>query len=193
MKSSVNQLRGERVDCAAGDLLDERFFDRPAIELAPALIGTIVVRRIGGVVRRARIVETEAYLGPADLACHSARGRTRRTEVMFGRPGRAYVYFIYGMHWMFNVVSGPEGGGQAVLIRGATPLDGWEANLIGPGRLARALGITGADNATGLFGDALHFTAGDGSSPRIRRTKRIGINYAGRWKDRLLRFIDGST
>lgn len=112
---------------------------------------------------------------------------------MFGPPGRAYVYFIYGMHWMFNVVSGPRGGGQAVLIRGATPLDGWEANLIGPGRLARGFGFTGADNAVDLCGDAMHFTAAASHRPRIRRTKRIGVDYAGRWKHRLLRFIDVST
>src|SRR5262245_10026007 len=124
--------------------LTATFFAQPAIELAPALLGTIMTRRIGGTLRRARIIETEAYLGPKDLASHSSKGRTARTEVMFGPPGRAYVYFIYGMHFMFNIVVGKEGDAEAILVRAAEPLDDWDANLIGPGRLARAFGIVRA-------------------------------------------------
>src|SRR4051812_39396206 len=101
--------------------LGVHFFNRPADQLAPGLLGTImVVRRTddAGAVceRRARVVETEAYLGPRDLASHSSKGRTTRTDVMFGPPGRAYVYFIYGMYQMFNVVAGPEGSANAVLL-----------------------------------------------------------------------------
>jgi DNA-3-methyladenine glycosylase len=172
--------------------LDHEFFTQPADALARALVGTIMVRRIDGVVRRARIVETEAYLGPKDLASHSSKGRTKRTDVMFGPPGRAYVYFIYGMHEMFNIVCGVEGQAHAVLIRGAVPLDGWHAHLHGPGRLARAFAITRADNRMDLTGDDIHFLKDDDYRPRIRRTKRIGVHYAGRWKDRLLRFVDES-
>src|ERR1700730_4329078 len=99
--------------------LSHSFFDRPAIELAHGLIGTVLVRRARGQQLRARIVETEAYVGSHDLACHASKGRTPRTEVMFGPGGHAYVYFIYGMHDMFNVVAGEADDPQAVLIRGA--------------------------------------------------------------------------
>src|SRR5438270_4977565 len=99
--------------------LGRRFYDRNATALAEALIGKVLVRRYRGREYRARIVETEAYCGPEDLAAHSSKGRTARTEVMFGPPGRAYVYFIYGMYDMFNIVAGPHGSGQAVLVRAA--------------------------------------------------------------------------
>jgi len=170
--------------------LDRGFFGRPAPELARALLGVIMVRRVDGVVRRARLLEVEAYCGPKDLASHSSKGRTARTEVMFGPPGRAYVYFIYGMHWMFNVVGGEEGHAQAVLIRSAQPLDEWEANLIGPARLARAFDITRPDNGMDLTGDDIHFLADSAYRPRIIKSRRIGVDYARHWKDRLLRFID---
>ena len=94
-----------------------------------------MVRRVGRVVRRARIIEVEAYLGPKDLASHASKGRTKRNEVMFGPPGRAYVYFIYGMYEMFNITTGPADGAHALLVRAAEPLDGWEVDLSGPGRL----------------------------------------------------------
>src|ERR1700726_1903621 len=86
--------------------LETSFFRRPALDVARDLLGTILVRRYRGKELRARIVETEAYVGSHDLACHASRGRTRRTEVMFGPGGHAYVYFIYGIHEMFNIVSG---------------------------------------------------------------------------------------
>src|ERR1044071_2956707 len=97
--------------------LGREFFQQSAIEVSTGLLGTIMVRRLNGKIRRARIVETEAYLGPRDLASHSSKGRTKRTEVMFGPAGRAYVYFIYGMYWMFNIVCGTQGDAHAVLVR----------------------------------------------------------------------------
>src|SRR5260221_6040951 len=99
------------------------FFDRPAIELARDLIGTILVRRVRGRQFRARIVETEAYVGAHDLACHASKGRTRRTEIMFGPAGHAYVFLIYGMYDMFNIVAAEVGGPQALLIPEAGTLD----------------------------------------------------------------------
>src|SRR5919112_447580 len=120
--------------------------------LARAFLGCVLVHDDRGVRRAGRIVETEAYVGPHDLACHASKGRTARTDVMFGPVGRAYVYFIYGMYEMFNVVAGPEGSAHAVLVRGAEPLDGWHADLTGPGKLARAFGISAADNRTDLTG-----------------------------------------
>jgi DNA-3-methyladenine glycosylase len=149
-----------------------------------------MVRRVGGSLRRARIMEVEAYLGPADLASHSSRGRTARTEVMFGPPGRAYVYFVYGIHWMFNVVAGVPGGAHAVLVRGAQPLDGWDVDLSGPARLARAFGISRADNGLDVTGSDIWFVADPVYRPRPVRTKRIGVEYAKEWKDRPLRFVD---
>src|SRR6185436_7634932 len=131
------------------------FYEKPAIELARLLLGKILVRKINGVLRRARIVETEAYCGVKDLASHSSKVRTARTEVMFGPAGRAYVYFIYGMHEMFNIVGGHIGDAQAVLVRAAEPLDDWQADLTGPGKLAKAFNITRKDNGKDLSANDL--------------------------------------
>ena len=170
--------------------LRHAFFNRPAIELARDLIGTILVRHVRGKQFRGRIVETEAYVGPHDLACHASKGRTRRTEVMFGPAGRAYVYLIYGMYDMFNIVAAGVDDPQAVLIRGAVPLDGWEADLSGPGKLARELKITRAQNGLDLTGEALFLVGDRASRCKVATTKRIGIDYAGEWKHALLRFVE---
>jgi DNA-3-methyladenine glycosylase len=170
--------------------LRRAFFARPALDVAQDLIGKTLVRRLADRELRARIVETEAYLGPHDLASHSSKGRTKRTEIMFGPPGYAYVYLIYGMHDMLNVVVGKKGEAQAVLLRGAEPLGDWDAHIIGPGRLARALAVTRVHNGLDLTGDEIFFLDDPGDRPKLRRTKRIGVDYAGEWKDALLRFVD---
>ncbi|HLJ11760.1 MAG TPA: DNA-3-methyladenine glycosylase, partial [Planctomycetaceae bacterium] len=139
--------------------LSRAFFDRPAIELARALVGTILVHRVRGKDLRARILETEAYVGPHDLACHASKGRTKRTEVMFGPAGHAYVYLIYGMYDMFNIVAAASGDAQAVLIRSGLALDGWTADLSGPGKFARALKITRTHNGLDLTGEKLFLLA----------------------------------
>jgi DNA-3-methyladenine glycosylase len=169
------------------------FYARPAIDVARDLLGTVLVRRYRGRSYRARIVETEAYIGSHDLASHASKGRTARTDVMFGPPGRAYVYLIYGMHEMLNVVTSIEGDPQAVLIRAGEPLDGWDADLSGPGKLARAMRITRALNATALTSDALYFTPSPGPPPRVVTGVRVGIDYAGEWKHELLRFMDADS
>lgn len=177
-----------------GRKLGASFYRRPAAEVAPELIGKVFARRLpDGATRRARIVETEAYSGPDDLASHASKGLTRRTTHLFGHPGHAYVYFIYGMHDMFNVVTGSHGGGEAVLIRAAEPLDDWDANLSGPAKLAKAFQITRADDGADLTGDELYFLDMGGKPPTIARTRRIGIDYAKHWKDALLRFIDADS
>src|SRR5689334_24733122 len=130
--------------------LGPSFYRRAAEDVAREMIGTILVRRVKGERYRARIVETEAYLGPDDLASHASKGRTKRTEVMFGPAGHAYVYFIYGLHQMFNIITGPPGHAQAILIRAAEPLDGWDADLSGPARLARGFEIKLSDNQMDL-------------------------------------------
>lgn len=174
----------------ARTMVGNELFAQNALSCAPQLPGLIMVRPVAGVVRRARLVEVEAYLGPKDLASHASKGRTARTEVMFGPPGRAYVYFIYGMHWMFNVVVGHAGEAEAVLFRAALPLDGWAVDLSGPAKLARACGISRLENGMDLTGDDLYFVREPDYRSRIRKSKRIGVDYAGRWKDRLLRFVD---
>lgn len=166
------------------------FFEQSALRLSEQLPGTILVKRVGAGTRRVRVVEVEAYVGPRDLASHSSKGRTARTEIMFGAAGRAYVYFIYGMYWMFNVVAGRIGHAHAVLVRAAEPLGGWDADLTGPGKLARALRITGKHNGLTLTGDDFHFEADPAYRPRVVRSKRIGVDYAGPWKDKLYRFVD---
>ena len=170
---------------------DRDFYAQDADRLARALIGTILVHRLRGRTYRARIVETEAYLGPADLASHSSRGRTKRTAVMFGPPGHAYVYFIYGMYEMFNIVCGREGHAHAILVRAAEPLDGWDANLSGPGRFARAMRIPLSYNGLDLTGERLFIQRDAGAKrPRIGRSPRIGVDYAQQWRDAPLRFFD---
>lgn len=158
--------------------------------LAPALIGKILVHHLHGKTLQARVVETEAYLGVRDLASHASKGRTPRTEILFGSAGRAYVYLIYGMHEMLNVVAGKVGEAEAVLIRAAEPLDGWKADLSGPGRLTRAFQITRSDNGLDLTGDRLYFLDDPTYHHRVVTAKRIGIDYAGAWKDALLRFLE---
>jgi DNA-3-methyladenine glycosylase len=172
--------------------LTQSFFQRPAADVAQALIGKILVRRLQGKLFRARLIETEAYLGPDDLASHASKGRTRRTEVLFGAPGRAYVYLIYGMYEMLNVVAGAAGQGQAVLIRAADPLDDWKVDLSGPGRLTRALQITRLQNGLVLTGTQLYLLDDPDDQPAVQSTKRIGIDYALQWKDAPLRFVDAN-
>lgn len=177
----------------AGFKLERDFYARPAEVVARDLLGKVIVRHIHRRQLRARIVETEAYVGEHDLASHSSKGRTRRTEVMFGPPGIAYVYLIYGMHDMFNIVCAPEGDAQAVLIRAAEPVAGIDGSLSGPGRLARGMKISRRDNGIDLTGDRL-FLVDDGGRPaKVVRTPRIGVDYAGAWKDEMLRFIDATS
>jgi DNA-3-methyladenine glycosylase len=187
MQEMFNARRIKRESCKK---LPRSYFRRPATELARALIGKILVRRIRGKTRRARVVETEAYLGPHDLASHAAKGRTRRTEVLFGPAGRAYVYLIYGMYQMLNVVAGRVGEAQAVLIRAAKPLDGWRADLSGPGRLTRAFQVTRSEHGLDLAGDQLYFLDDPTHQARVVAAKRVGIDYAREWKDAPLRFLD---
>jgi DNA-3-methyladenine glycosylase len=167
-------------------------FTQPTLTVARALIGMVLAHDDGTRLRRGRIVETEAYLGPRDLAAHSARGRTLRTEVMFGPPGHAYVYFIYGFWNCLNVVTGREGVPHAVLLRALEPLDGLNERTCGPGLLCRALGIDRSLNGADLRGAVLWLESADPKAPpaRIARTTRIGVDYAGDWARRPWRFFD---
>jgi len=177
--------------------LPRAFFARPTIQVARALLGKLLVRRFGAgdaTLRLARIVEVEAYLGERDAASHARRGPTPRSAIMFGPPGHLYVYLIYGMHHCMNFVTERDGQAGAVLIRAAEPLApppgaATSRPLSGPGKLCSGLGITLADRGLDLTaGDAL-FVAEDGRRPpRRAASPRIGVDYAGAWAARKLRF-----
>ena len=165
------------------------FHARDPVKLARALLGMDLVHVVRGRPRVGRIVETEAYLGPHDLASHSSKGRTPRTEVMFGPPGHAYLYLVYGMHLCVNVV---VGDGAAVLIRALEPLEGLGAlRTDGPGRLTRALRLTMKLNTRPLDRAPLFVAEGAAvPSRQIEASPRIGVDYAGEWASEPLRFHD---
>jgi len=169
--------------------LARAFYDRDAASVARDLLGKCLVHRSLGVERIGRIVEVEAYLGPHDLAAHSARGLTLRTRVMFGPPGHAYVYMIYGMHHCMNVVTEREGLASAVLLRALEPVRNVEGRTQGPGLLCRAMDIDRRLNGHDLLSKDL-FVAEDAVRGHVRIVKRprIGVDYAGHWARRLLRF-----
>ena len=170
--------------------LPRAFYRRDTLTVARELLGCFLRSRRNGRVQIGRIIEVEAYLGAHDLACHSARGRTARTEPMFGPPGFAYVYMIYGMYHCFNVVTEPPGHAAAVLIRSVESVRGIDGRADGPGLLCRALGIDRSDNGHDLLSADLHLASDPRASPpRIRSTPRIGVDYAGDWARCPLRFI----
>ncbi len=165
--------------------LPTSFYGRDAETVARALIGKTLVFAD----KRLRIVETEAYVGTHDLACHASKGRTGRTEVLFGPPGRAYLYLIYGVYELFNVVTGEDGDAQGVLVRAGEPLANITGKTDGPGKLTRALGLTRDYNRHDLTRTPLILTEGTPPS-QVVATSRIGVDYAGAWKDAPLRFYD---
>jgi len=171
-------------------ILDRAFYEQDTVSVARQLLGTeLVYEHPDGLVSKVRIVETEAYVGPSDLACHAARGRTRRTEVMFGPAGHAYVFLIYGFHNCLNVVTEGVDMPAAVLIRGAEPLQNVEHRTDGPGLLCRALGIDRTFTGHDLTTPPLYLTAGVRASPlEIDVGPRVGVAYAGDWAMRPWRF-----
>jgi DNA-3-methyladenine glycosylase len=181
--------------------LPESFYARPVLVVARECIGKVLVHRTAEGLAAGRIVECEAYRGPKDLAAHSSRGRTKRTEAMFGPPGRAYVFLLYGISWAFNIVVAREGEPHAVLVRALEPTHGLElmadrrkvpatSRLLtnGPGKLCQALGITGADYGRDLLGD--DFCLLEGPRGPIGRSPRINVDYAGAWAARPWRFVE---
>jgi len=182
-----------------GRPLPAAFYDRPTEGVARELLGAVLEHRTTEGVVRGRIVETEAYLGPHDPACHAAAGLTERTRTLHGPPGRAYVYFIYGMHWCFNAVTREEGHGSAVLIRALEPLSGHElmrrrrnverdSDLTsGPARLCDALGIDRAQNGVRLDRGPLRILRGvEVPDEDVLITPRVGITKAADWPLRFL-------
>jgi DNA-3-methyladenine glycosylase len=171
--------------------LPPTFYDRDTVQVARDLLGCRVFRRVGKRTLVARVVETEAYAGPHDLACHASKGRTPRTEVLFGPPGRAYVYLCYGLHWMFNAVTEREGHGSAVLFRAVEPVSGFPAGTrtSGPALLSSALRIDRSENRHDLTaGEVLWIEEPDADVGAIASSPRIGVEYAGEWARRPWRF-----
>jgi DNA-3-methyladenine glycosylase len=163
---------------------DRDFYSQDVLEVAPRLLGQRLVR-VGedGCISSYVITETEAYRGGEDLACHASKGRTNRTEVMFGEGGHLYMYLIYGMYWMMNVVTGSEGDPQAVLFRGLR-----EAS--GPGRLTRLIDVDRSFYGEDLVSSARIWIESTGSTPAYATGPRVGIDYAGLpWKDMPWRFL----
>ncbi|HEY2329640.1 MAG TPA: DNA-3-methyladenine glycosylase [Verrucomicrobiae bacterium] len=169
--------------------LPRAFYDRDTIVVAQELLGKFLVHKAGEVVRIGKIVEVEAYLGEHDLAAHSSKGLTERTKIMFGPPGHAYVYLIYGVHHCMNVVTEREGHASAVLLRAVEPVENISGKTNGPGLLCRALKIDRRLNGHDLLSDDF-FIAEPKIAVKISIVKRprIGVDYAKHWAKRLLRF-----
>lgn len=169
--------------------LPHTFYERATEQVAQDLLGMLLVHRVDGVERIGRIVETEAYLGAHDLASHSSKGITPRTSTMYGPPGMAYVYLIYGMYHCMNVVTEPEGNGTAVLIRALEPVQAVTGKTSGPGLLCNAMAIDRSLNGHDLTGNDFYIAAPDvAAAITIVQRPRIGIAYAGAWADKPLRF-----
>jgi len=171
------------------DVLGREFHQRATAEVARDLLGKCLVRRTRKGKVCGKIVETEAYDGPKDLACHSSAGKTPRTKTMFGPAGRAYVYLIYGVHHCLNVVT--KKPGAAVLIRALEPLDGAEKRVAsGPGKLCRFMNIDKSFNGWDLaLGRRLWIADADSSNLKIESSPRIGVDYAGEWAKKPWRFL----
>lgn len=164
--------------------IDRDFFDRDCLEVAPDLVGKILVHRLpDGTELRERIAETEAYRGEEDKGCHASKGRTNRTELLYGESGRIYIYLCYGMHWLINVTTGGEGNPQAVLFRAGDVHNG-------PAKLTKYLELNKACNGSKLYGNDEIWVEDDGCAPEIKTAPRVGIDYAGEyWRDIEWRFI----
>jgi len=185
--------------------LDHRFYDREdVVMLARELLGKLLVTEIDGYLTSGRIVETEAYAGAIDRASHAYGGRrTNRTEIMFGAPGKAYVYLCYGIHHLFNVVTNKEGVPHAILIRAIEPVAGIDEMLLrtgkakpdhsltrGPGNVSKALGIRTSHTGTDLMGNLIYIVDDNFNvaAASIASSARIGVDYAGPDASLLYRF-----
>jgi DNA-3-methyladenine glycosylase len=169
--------------------LDRSFYERDTVLVAQELLGKYLIHRSKDIERIGRIVEVEAYLGQHDLACHSSKGITPRTQVMFGPAGFAYVYLVYGMHYCMNVVTEKEGSGSAVLLRAIEPVQNILGKTQGPGLLSKAMHINKSLNQHDLLSTDFYL-AKQNPEPNFSIVKkpRIGVHYAKEWAHELLRF-----
>ncbi len=158
--------------------LDYTFYHRPCLEVAPGLVGKLLVYKG----QKLRISETEAYCGESDTACHAHRGRTKRNDVLYADAGTVYVYLCYGIHWLLNIITGDKDDPQGVLIRACVEAPG-------PGRLTKRLGITGEVNRTSAVTSDTLWIEDDGCLCAVETDKRVGIGYASQEdQDKLWRF-----
>ena len=172
-------------------IIKKEFYNRSSLMVAQELLGAYLVRQIGNKIIKTKIVETEAYEGFDDKASHASRGRTPRNGVMFGEAGIAYVYFTYGMHFMLNIVTGPKDHPAAVLIRAVEPLGSAVGNTNGPARSTKSLLINKAFNGLSVCTRKYGLWVEQGKPVEKRnivRAKRVGVDYAGIYKDKLWRF-----
>ena len=181
--------------------LSRLFYQQSTLDVARQLLGKYLVRKHQDGTTVGRIVETEAYVGPEDRACHASRGRTARTRIMFGPAGYAYVYLVYGFHNMLNIVTEAVDFPAAVLIRAVEPVQGVELmrtrrqteqqqNLAsGPGKLCQAFAIDRKLNGDDLCGKVLYLEHRGEPVSQVVTTPRIGVDYAGPWKDKPWRFL----
>lgn len=170
------------------------FYEQDTVTVAKDLLGNFLVHQDGEIERIGKIVEVEAYLGQEDLASHSSKGLTKRTEVMFGPAGFVYIYLIYGMYYCTNIVTETAGIGSAVLIRALEPVQNIDQKTQGPGLLSKAMGINKTHNRHNLQSDNL-FIAQNPEPPNfvIIERPRIGVDYAKDWAEKPLRFyIEGN-
>jgi DNA-3-methyladenine glycosylase len=169
--------------------LNKKFFARDTLKVARGLLGKVIVRKWRGKFIRAIISETEAYKGIKDKASHASKGLTVRTQIMFGFAGRIYIYLVYGMHYCFNIVTEPAGYPAAVLIRGIMNIDSGE-QINGPGRVTRFLRLDKKMNAQDICRHKEIWIEMTKNIPQknIKTGKRIGVDYAGTWKNKLWRF-----
>jgi DNA-3-methyladenine glycosylase len=169
--------------------LPRSFYDRDTATVARELLGNYLVHVVDGEPRVGRIVEVEAYLGPHDLAAHSSKGITPRTSILFGPPGYAYVYLVYGLHWLMNIVTEREGHGAAVLLRALEPVQNVTARTQGPALLSRAMQIDSRLNGHDMLSEDFFIAAGEhDEAGEIVARPRIGVAYSGIWATKLLRF-----
>ncbi len=165
-----------------GNKLPFSFFQRDALEVAPELLGKYLVRRFdSGDIHRFRITDVEVYRGEDDKACHASKGRTGRSEVMYGEGGHIYVYLIYGLHWLLNIVTGTKDQPQGIMIRGLEGIDG-------PGRVGKYLHLDKTFYGESITGERLWVEDSD-EKPNYKTSPRIGIDYAEEWKDMPWRFV----
>jgi len=164
--------------------LSPGFFQRNVLEIAPELLGKILVRKFDdGNLYRFIITEVEAYSGDGDLACHASKGKTPRTEVMFREGGLVYVYLVYGIHWLLNIVTGKEGDASAILIRGLEGIDG-------PGRVGKALWLDKSFYGENLFTSNRIWVEESGQQVEFTTSPRVGIHYAGElWVSKPWRYL----
>ncbi len=166
------------------DRLTNAFYQREVLEVAPDLLGKIIVRKFNSqALGRFKITEVEAYRGAEDIACHASKGRTSRTEVMFHKGGLVYVYLIYGMYWMLNIVTGQKNEPSAVLIRGVE-------NISGPGRVGKTLQLDKSFYGENLMTSERIWIENSEQNVKYNTSPRIGIDYSGEpWVSKPWRFV----